>query len=191
MSERYQLSDRASAAVANAALKNAGLMMDLDKTYVIDKNKLRREREKYRNILSEEAIFYKFIDGIYIDGRKDATLLTAHDAQTDKYYHKTELQEHIVVVGEPGACYFTHVSPQDGRGITIANEVYDAIKGTELSDTLKVVGTDGTASMMGNRAGFTRCLEEKLGRPLQWVVCLLHCNELPLRHVFVELDGTT
>jgi len=63
---------------------------------------------------------------------KDATLLTEHDAQTGKYYHKTELQEHIVVVGEPGACHLTHVSPQDGRGITIANEVYDAIiKGTD------------------------------------------------------------
>jgi len=46
MSERYQLSDRASSAVANAALKDAGLVTDLDKTYVIDKNKLRREREK-------------------------------------------------------------------------------------------------------------------------------------------------
>jgi len=64
---------------------------------------LRREREKYRNIISEkEAIFYKFIDGIYItliDGRKDVTLLTEHNAQTSKYYHKTEPQEHIVVVG--------------------------------------------------------------------------------------------
>jgi len=87
-SERYQLSDRASAAVANAALKDAGLITDLDKTYVIDKNKLRREREKYRNIISEdEAIFYKFIDWVYIDGRKDATLLTEHDAQTGKYHN--------------------------------------------------------------------------------------------------------
>ena len=67
MSERYQLSDRASAAVANAALKDAGLITDMDKTYVIDKNKW--QREKYRNKSSEdEAIFYKFIDGIYIDG---------------------------------------------------------------------------------------------------------------------------
>jgi len=152
---------------------------------------LRREREKYRNIINEEAIFYKFIDGIYIDGRKDATLLTEHDAQTGKYYHKTEVQEHIVFVREPGACYLTHFSPQDGRGITIANKVCDDIKSTELSDTLKVVGTDGTASMTGNKAGFIRCLEEKLGRPLQLVVCLLHCNELPLRHVFLELNGTT
>jgi len=88
-------------------------------------------KEKYRNIISEdEAILSnKFIDGIYIDGKKDSTLLTEHDAQTGKYYHKTELQEHIV--GEPGACYLLHVFPQDGRGITIANEVYDAIEGTE------------------------------------------------------------
>jgi len=46
MSERYQLSDRANAAVANTALKGAGLITDLDKTYVIDKNKWRTEREK-------------------------------------------------------------------------------------------------------------------------------------------------
>jgi len=90
MSERYQLSDKASAAVANAALKDAGLITYLDETYVIDKNKLRREREKYRNIINEkEAIFCKFIDGIYIDGRKDPTLLTEHGEQTGKYYHKT------------------------------------------------------------------------------------------------------
>jgi len=152
MSERYQLSDRASAAVVNAAMNDAGLIMDLDTANVIDKNKLRREREKYRNIISDEAIFYKFIDRIYIDGRKDAILLTEHDAQTGKYYHKTELQEHIVVVGEPGACYLMHVSPQDGRGITTASEVYDAIKGTDLSDTLKVVGTNGTASMTGKQS---------------------------------------
>ena len=40
MSEHYQLSDKESAAVANTAVKDAGLITDLDKTYVIDKNKL-------------------------------------------------------------------------------------------------------------------------------------------------------
>ena len=54
MSEHYQLSDRALSTI----------------WHVIDKNRLRREIEKYINIISEdEAIFYKFIDGIYIDGR--------------------------------------------------------------------------------------------------------------------------
>ena len=30
-----------------------------------------------------------------------------------------------------------------------------------------------------------------LSRPLQWLVCLLHANELPLRHLFQTLDGAT
>ena len=40
ISERYQLSDRASVAVANAALKDKGLITETDRSLVIDKNKL-------------------------------------------------------------------------------------------------------------------------------------------------------
>ncbi|GBN17576.1 hypothetical protein AVEN_121075-1 [Araneus ventricosus] len=36
-----------------------------------------------------------------------------------------------------------------------------------------------------------RCLELKLGKPLQWVICLLNFNELTLRHLFETLDGPT
>ena len=45
--------------------------------------------------------------------------------------------------------------------------------------------------MTGINKGCIRKLEEALQRPLQWVVCLLHTSELPLRHVFVELDSST
>ena len=45
--------------------------------------------------------------------------------------------------------------------------------------------------MTGINKGCIKKLEEALQRPLQRVVCLLHTNELPLRHVFVELDGST
>jgi len=38
----------------------------------------------------------------------------------------------LLLVGELGACYLTHVFQQDSRGITIANEIYDAIRSTEL-----------------------------------------------------------
>ena len=30
-----------------------------------------------------------------------------------------------------------------------------------------------------------------LQRPLQWDICMLHLNELPLRHIFSTLDGST
>ena len=45
MSERYQLSDRASAAVANAALKDAGLITDLNKPMSLTKTSC-EEKEK-------------------------------------------------------------------------------------------------------------------------------------------------
>ncbi|CAG4960190.1 unnamed protein product [Parnassius apollo] len=50
---------------------------------------------------------------------------------------------------------------------------------------------DGTAVNTGNKAGIICLLEKKLHRPLQWLVCLLHTNELPLRHLFEHLDGKT
>lgn len=34
-------------------------------------------------------------------------------------------------------------------------------------------------------------LQEYVGHALQWVVCLLHSNELPLRKLFLTIDGTT
>ena len=54
-----------------------------------------------------------------------------------------------------------------------------------------MVGTDGAAAMTGKFNGCIRNLEELLNKPLQWAICLLHTNELPLRHVFTMLDGTT
>ncbi|GBL85739.1 hypothetical protein AVEN_193185-1 [Araneus ventricosus] len=34
-------------------------------------------------------------------------------------------------------------------------------------------------------------MELILNCPLQWFVCHLYANELPLRHVFAHMDGTT
>src|ERR1700755_1433481 len=38
---------------------------------------------------------------------------------------------------------------------------------------------------------FHRYLEMFLGVPLQWDICILHLKELPLRHIFMKIDGTT
>lgn len=76
-------------------------------------------------------------------------------------------------------------------GKSIAQHLFNLLQGTELQNKLAVVGrpTDGTASMTGKHNGCIRCLQELLNKPLQWIVCLLHSNELPLRHVFAGLDG--
>ena len=31
-------------------------------------------------------------------------------------------------------------------------------------------------------------IDEKIGHRVMWLICLLHTNELPLRHLFTKLD---
>ena len=69
--------------------------------------------------------------------------------------------------------------------------MFDKIKDSSLEDNLAAVGSDGMAVMTGVHNSAIRNLEELCKKSVQWSICLLHCNELPLRHVFQVLDGTT
>ena len=189
MCERYQISDRAAAAIGSATLKDFGVVTDYDASLVIDRSKLRRERQKYRDEIRKAEGLFEIVDGIYIDGRKDATLVVTES--DGKMYMQTDLEEHYVIVGEPGEFYLSHVTPETGTDLCIAQSIYKAVKDTKLESNWSIIGSDGTATMTGPTRGCIASLEALLQRPLQWVICLLHCNELPLRHVFKALDGTT
>ena len=191
MCERYQISDRAGAAIATSTLQDMGIVTNEDKSLVIDPSKLRRERERCRKeICQEEVSNFKYVSGLYFDGRKDATQVML-EGPNGKMYRSTQLEEHYVLIGEPGTYYLTHLSPTDGKGRTLAQEIFDFISNTMLCQKLNIVGTDGAALMTGKFNGVIRSLEELLKTPLQRSICLLHTNKLPLRHVFMELDGTT
>ena len=139
---------------------------------------MRRKREKCRQeIQKEEQHIFRFVNAIYFDGRKDATQIVVQ-GPNDKHYRSVQLEEHYTAVSEPGSYYLTHVSPEDGKGRTIAQNLIDSIHGTELEDRLAIVDTDGTACMTGKYNGCIRHLKELVHRPLQWIVCLLHAKEL-------------
>ena len=56
---------------------------------------------------------------------------------------------------------------------------------------LNIIGCDGTAVNTGSNCGVISRMENYLERPLQYIICLLHLNELPLRHLFYAVDGRT
>ena len=57
---------------------------------------------------------------------------------------------------------------------------------------LIVIGCDdGTSVNTAKNNGIIRKYETKLKRPLQRHICLLHFNELPLRHLIHALDGSS
>ena len=77
MCDRYGISDRAGAAIANAVLQDYGIIAKHNPRDVIDRSKLRRERERLGKIAEEENLEKNDgeIMGLYYDGRIDKTLV--------------------------------------------------------------------------------------------------------------------
>ena len=109
----------------------------------------------------------------------------------DKWYSDVSIEDHYVLIAEPGDEYLTHVTVPSGKSSDIANSILAVINEHRLNDSICVIGCDSTNTNTGIKGGVIRHLELSLGRPLQWFICMLHTNELPLRHLFVHLDGVT
>ena len=157
-----------------------------------------KSKNTEKKLKNKEQELFELVDSIFVDGRKGATMTMVE--VNGNYHRQTVIKEHFVIAGKPNRFYLSHVMPEDGTGYKIATSVYSAIKDklcnqdnqrSALEQKLKIVGSDGTAVITGKSKGFIASLETLIGRPLQCVICLLHLNELPLRHVFQNLDGVT
>lgn len=189
--DRTGISDRSAALVVNAALLDLNVISTDKSSKVIDRSKIRRERKKVRKDL-QCIDSNQPITAIYFDGRKDKTLVMTKTHNTS--HRKTITEEHISIISEPDSKYIGHLSINSGNAATIQKSIADFLEITyrsEFRSTLVAIGCDGTAVNTGQKNGVIVLLEKQLNRPLQWFVCLLHANELPLRHLFTSLDGTT
>ena len=97
--ERYEVFDRAGAAIASATLKAFLIVTEEDKRYVVYRSKLRKERQKYREeIKNKEQELFELLDCIFVDERIDATM-TMFEVNGN-YYRQTVIEKHYVIVGE-------------------------------------------------------------------------------------------
>ena len=68
---------------------------------------------------------------------------------------------------------------------------YEIIKKYNSVETLQALSVDGCKVNTGRLNGMVQHIEQMINRPLQWLVCVLHLNELLLKHLFEKLDGPT
>lgn len=187
--DRYGVGDTPAAAIATAAYVDAGLVTDDSTQYIIDRSKVRRARLTLRRASSESlasANAGEVLHAIFFDGRKDLTKMY----ECGRINSRSE--EHISMVREPGSLYFSHISPDDGYGITIATALHDRFLDKNVdTSAIKAAGCDGANVNVGTNNGVIYNLELLLNQPLQWFVCLLHANELPLRVLLREYVGVT
>ena len=100
-------------------------------------------------------------------------------------------EEHICMLREPGSSYVGYVSPKTGSSKHISEEILELLTSDSNSSYLRAIGCDGTNVNTGITNGVIVGLERALKSPLQWIVCQLNANELPIRHLNQKLDCKT
>ena len=199
-SVRYGIGLRPTAAIATAALIDAGFITEDDTSKVIVKNNVKRAQEKLMRELGEEFEEKCREEGgiscILFDGRIDLTNVMMEAEGSVQSFPAKIKEEHYSVVSEPGSNYLFHFTPEkaskeEPHAEKIAKVLFAWLKERGFDKTLWAIGGDSTNVNTGVKAGVMRKLELHIGRKLVWLVCNLHTGELPLRHLIVALDGPT
>lgn len=181
--DRANVSNRDACLIANAVLKDLGILRPEN---TLHPSKLRRQRAVYRK---KSAVTHENenqeIACLGFDGKIDYTL-----TKTGLTQRKIR-EEHYVLVSFPNRSYVDHIVPASGKSEDISREIVSVIRGSKSEKTLRAVVCDGTAVNTGKSNGVIRKCELCLQRPLQWLICLLHANELPFRKLLEVLDGKT
>ena len=199
---RFSVSDGATAAIATAFLHDLieNGHLDLSKSFLaVDRSKIHRGKLKAikaARVKGERCSQESDIKGIFFDGRKNLTRVMKLDEETGRYHPRVEKQNHIAVTSEPDGIYRLHFTPPEAippskpaREEALA--LHEWMVNLQVDKTVEVLGGDSTNPMSGWKGGAIAWLERMLGRKVFWVICMLHTNELLLRHLIENLDGKT
>ena len=162
------------------------------KEVAVDRKKLDRHRVSGRKeitIKSEKEISSKPVIAFSYDSRKDKTLVQIF--KNGKIYTKVVIEDHYVMLEEPGNVFLGHVVPVSGHSLSIAIKLFRFLKSKGWDESICVIGADGCSTNTGYKKGALVMLEKLIGRPVHWFICMLHGCELPLRAVIKALDGGT
>ena len=96
------------------------------------------------------------------------------------------MEAHISIQAETESVYLDQTKPGCYTAITTILED----KGCNIDEGI-FIGCDRAANNTDRKGGVIQYLGEHLKRLLQWCVCMLHVNELPIRHLFLTIDGCT
>ena len=145
--ERYDVSDRAASKLANALMRDLGLVRKGDTEKLICPTRLRRQRKKWGANIDREHAAREFSQGIYTDGKRIPTLVRETKVTKVKIPggrgkaayrtvqttgNKLVVEDHYPVVSQPGGHYVTHVTPPEGTGLSLANELVPVIRESKV-----------------------------------------------------------
>lgn len=192
-----QVSSRAAACIVSATLRAQAKAEKKENpsnipvpifTPAVFRSALNRVRLKAladNNAAASNMICFQF------DGKICDTMVTRNDAAGRR--NVLEKIEYIVVVKQPGDNFVASVPATTGSS---ADEIFKSIRDHFESNNIVLqnvvaIGCDGAPVNTGVENGIIRRFEELLGRPVQWIICILHLNELVFHRLFKLLDSSS
>lgn len=185
--DRANVSDRMGALIVTSFLKDLK-KAGIDTGVILDRNKIRRERAKARKNSLAAMKCHDLLKCISFDGKREMALKQI--VVGGKSRNINAMEEHITMVKEPGSLFMGYVTPAKGDAIGILTAMKNYLVTEDYSlDDLVAILCDGTATNTGNKNGVICQFERLLERPLQWLICLFHFNELPFRALVTSTIG--
>lgn len=192
-----QVSLRAAASIVSATLQAQSKVEQKGKSmpmptpiisHALLNSALNRTRQKAlleNNKTASGMLCFQF------DGKICDTLVTHNDVAGRR--NEIKKIEYIVVVKQPEDIFVASIPITTGSS---ADEVFIGIKNHfELNQismkNVVAIGCDGAPVNTGVENGIVRRFEEFLGHPVQWIVCVLHLNELIFHRLFKFLDNSS
>ncbi|XP_047131321.1 uncharacterized protein LOC124810448 [Hydra vulgaris] len=200
---RNECSSNVGAALANALLHDIKHLLkdDVDiKDILIDKCKLDRAKSKVKTVTEDvDSEQKKQLICLGVDGKLDQITKTSkiiNSPQGEVLKKCIEPEHHLTFTYEDGKSsgnYLTHrtIPVTGATGLVLATETFSVLQEYNSLESIQAVLLDNTATNTGPISGLVVKLEELLKRKLHLIGCALHQNELPLRALFIKLDGDT
>lgn len=92
---------------------------------------------------------------------------------------------------EPNSVLLGHIVVHEHNAAAVTQHLIQFFTDKEIPlDELIAICSDGEPTNTGTSGGIIRRFEEHLGREVHWAICLLHFNELPLRHLYNHIEGS-
>lgn len=123
VSDRFNISERAAAALITAPLVDFRIVNENKVSLIVDRNKIARERKRVRSMLPIELKSLSKVEGLYFDGRRDPTLF--QERKGTKFYKSIKTEDHYSLLKEPGSEYIGHITPVSGDAPGICKTICD------------------------------------------------------------------
>jgi len=170
--------------------KDIGFNDENGELIVMDKCKVAREKMKSRELVRRMKQNDSALLAFSFDGRKNDAL--TREEINGKYHPNIQKKSHIVILKEPQSKLLGHkkVDAEDSNSKQMELCRFFKEKNLNITSLIEIC-CDGEPTNTGTENGIIQKFEVMLNKPLHWFVCLLHLNELPLRHLFNALENSS